>query len=282
MLIVGGYSLPQQWLSDAEVYDPVADTWMVVSPPHKHGVEHTATVMNDGRVLVVGGCIGDSLNTDRVDIFNPQTNAWTEALPLPSDRCSHTARQLNDGRVLVAGGSGSVDNDLLGGDALLYNPQTNTWTATGPMVTMRRAAQAVRLSDGRVLVTGGLDTENPSAPAFSQRSTEVYDPISNTWTSTADLSQARQLHSLVLLGDGRVLAVGGMRESETTWNANSYVSEIEIYDPLTDYWRIVGNLPEPRVNATATLLSDGRVWVAGGRYLETYWSDTWLIGAQTP
>ena len=254
---------------------------LVVSPPHKHGVEHTATVMNDGRVLVVGGCIGDSLNTDRIDIFNPQINAWTEASPLPSDRCSHTARLLNDGRVLVAGGSGSVGNDLLGGDALLYNPQTNTWTATGPMVTMRRAAQAVKLADGRVLVTGGLDTENPLVPVLTS-STEVYDPISNTWTSTADLSQVRQLHSLVLLGDGRVLAVGGTRDSETAWNASSYVSEIEIYDPLTNRWCIVGNLPEPRVNATATLLPDGRVWVTGGRYLETYWSDTWLIGVPVP
>jgi N-acetylneuraminic acid mutarotase len=281
VLIVGGYSLPQQWLSDAEVYDPAANTWTIVSPPHKHGVEHTATVLKDGRVLVVGGCIGSSLCTDRVDIFNPQTNAWTEALSLPSDRASHTAQLLNDGRVLIAGGGRGIDNVPLGGDALLYDPQMNTWAPTGSMVTMRLAAQAVQLADGRVLVTGGLDTENPSNPLLSA-STEIYDPASNTWTSTAHLSQIRVQHNLVRLEDGKVLAIGGVRDPEGAWTANSFVREIESYDPLTNWWSISSDLLEPRANATATLLPDGRVWVTGGRYLGTYWSSTWLIDASTP
>ena len=235
VLVVGGYSLPWQWLNDAEVYDPVADTWTVVSPPHSHGVEHTATLMNDGRVLVVGGCIGSSLCTDRVDIFNYQTNAWSEAMPLSSDRASHMARLLNDGRVLVAGGGRGVDNVPLGGDALLYNPQTNTWTPTGPMVT-----------------------------------------------STADLSQVRYQHELVLLEDGQAMAFGGVRDPEHSWTESSFIHEVEIYDPQANCWRIVGNLPQPGANATATLLPDDRVWVTGGRYMGTHWSDTWLIGVLVP
>jgi N-acetylneuraminic acid mutarotase len=281
VLIVGGYSLPQQWLSDAEVYDPIADAWTVVPPQHSHGVEHTANLMKDGRVLVVGGCIGSGVCTDRVDIFDYQANVWSEALPLPSDRASHTAQLLNDGRVLVAGGGRSIDNVPLGSDALLYDPQMNSWAAAAPMVTMRLQAQAVRLPDGRVLVTGGLDTENPSNPVLTA-STEVYDPISNTWTSAGNLSQARYQHNLVLLADGQVLAVGGVRDEESHWTESSFIREIERYDPATGRWSIIGNLSLPRVYATATLVSDGRVWVTGGRYMETYWSDTWLIGMPTP
>lgn len=64
--------------------------------------------MRSGRVLVVGGCIGDGVCTERVDIFNPQTNSWSEAMPLESHRASHSAQLLDDGRVLVAGGGGEL------------------------------------------------------------------------------------------------------------------------------------------------------------------------------
>jgi hypothetical protein len=164
VLVVGGYSRPTQWLDDAEVYDPVADTWTVVPPRYSHGVGHTATLMNDGRVLVVGGAIGGGVTTKRVEIFDPQTNAWTAALPLESDRYAHTANLLNDGRVLVVGGDTGVEDVPVVSDALLYNPQTNTWTVTEPMVKMRLMAQSVLLPDGRVLVTGGFPQESPSLP----------------------------------------------------------------------------------------------------------------------
>jgi len=77
VLVVGGYAQPWGWLDDAGMYDPVQDRWMVVPPLYSHGMNHTATVMQDGRVLVAGGCIGGGTFTARVEIFDPQTNAWT-------------------------------------------------------------------------------------------------------------------------------------------------------------------------------------------------------------
>jgi N-acetylneuraminic acid mutarotase len=236
--------------------------------------------MKDGRVLVVGGCIGNGVCTERVEIFNPQSNAWTEAMPLESDRASHTAHLLSDGRVLVAGGWG-VENVPVGGDALLYNPQTNLWTATGSMVKPRVQARSTLLTDGRVLVTGGITQEDQSVPKISA-SAEIYDPAANAWTATSDLSQERYQHVLVLLADDQVLAVGGARNYENRWTGSSFVREIERFDPVTGHWSSVGNLPRPTANAAATLLPDGRGWVTGGRYMETYWSDTWLIGTRMP
>ena len=154
--------------------------------------------MKDGRVLVVGGGIGSCLTTERVSIFNPQTNSWTEAKSLQFSRGAHTAVLLDDGRVLVIGGwstwkdCGSFPPD---GDAMLYDPQADTWTATGPMVTPRLDGESVRLPDGRVLVAGGFNYENPVPKIWA--STEIYDPASNTWTAAANLAQARYTHDLV-------------------------------------------------------------------------------------
>ena len=275
VLVVGGYNRPTQWLDDAEVYDPAVNTWTVVPPLYSHGSGHTATLMNDGRVLIVGGGIGDSIHTNRVEIFSPQTNAWTEALPLESGRWAHTAQLLKDGRVLVAGGtapSGAPNR----GDALVYNPQANTWTTTGPMVIPRFCNESVQLPDGRVLITGGVPLESREALTITA-SAEIYDPASNAWTAAADLSQARYSHILVRLADDQILAVGGVRDWDNRWTENSFVREIERYDSVANKWRIVGKLPQPRANSTATLLLDGRVWVTGGRYMGTHSSDTWLI-----
>jgi N-acetylneuraminic acid mutarotase len=276
VLVIGGGTIGQVSAYDAEVYNPVADTWTVVSPQRLHGDLLTATLMKDGRVLVVGG-LGAG---EHVDIFDPTTNTWSEAQPLPHGRLYHTAQLLEDGRVLVAGGLGPNNAPPAGGDAQLYDPRTDIWTSTGPMMTPRRIlGESVRLSDGRVLVVGGALAGDSAPPILA--SAEIYDPASNAWTAAASLAQARYHYELVLLPSGQVLAVGGARDWDSRWTGTSFVREIELYDPVLDQWRTVGEIPSPSVGNTATLLPDGRVWVTGGRNDTTYFSDTWLIGAST-
>lgn len=273
VLVIGGGTIGSVSAYDAEVYDPVADTWTVVSPQRLHGDLLTATLMKDGRVLVVGG-LGAG---EHVDIFDPTTNTWGEAQPLPPQVLYHTAQLLEDGRVLVAGGVGVNNAPPAGGDAQLYDPRTDTWTATGPMMTPRRIlGESVRLSDGRVLVVGGALAGDSVPPILA--SAEIFDPASNTWTAAASLAQARFHYELVLLPSGQVLAIGGARVWDSFWTGNSFVREIELYDPATNRWRIVGELPVARAGSAAALLPDGRVWLTGGRNDTTYFSDSWLIG----
>jgi N-acetylneuraminic acid mutarotase len=256
-------------------------SWAVVPPLYAHGTAHTATLMKDGRVLVVGGCIGSGICTQRVEIFNPYTNAWMEVKPLESDRAEHTAVLLDDGRVLVVGGTKADGGASAGGDALLYDPQTNTWTATGSMVNPRYLAQSVRLADGRVLVAGGMTLKDKPVQTIST-SAEIYDPASNTWTAAADLAQARYAYVLALLPGGQALAIGGARDYDARWSAGSFVGEIEVYDPVAHRWHTAGALPRPGANAAAAFLPDGRLWVTGGQAGQsgaTFWSDTWLIAA---
>lgn len=267
VFVIGGGTIGSVPAYNAEVYDPVSDTWTVVQLPNLHGHAPTATLMKNGRVLIVGGNTG----TERVDIFDPKTNAWSEAQPLPSERMFHAAQLLEDGRVLIVGG-----NPPAGGDAQVYDPRINTWTATGPMAESGRwLVESIRLSDGRVLVAGGV-LPDPSVPPPST-GVEIYDPASNTWTAAADLAQPRVFYNLVLLPTGQVLAIGGARDWDCCWTSTSFVREIELYDPISDQWRIVGTLPSPRAGSAAVLLPNGSVWVTGGRNDTTWLSDTWLI-----
>jgi Galactose oxidase, central domain/Kelch motif len=282
VLVTGGYNNERHWLNDSEIYDPASGTWMVLPMLATHGVQHTATRMNDGRVLVVGGVDESGMGTDRVEIFDPHTNSWWGAMPLDSDRASQTAQLLEDGRVLIVGGTGVLGYPEIG-DALVYDPYANSWTPTGPMIKPRLNAQAVRLPDGRVLVAGGINLEDTAPgepPKRMSNSAEIYDPRLNSWFATGDLNEARYGHTMVLLPDGRVMVMGGVRDYDWFWTESSFVSEVELWDPSTNAWTVGYQLPMAAAYSASLVLQDGRVWLAGGEtgisgnYFE---AETWVI-----
>ena len=235
-------------------------------------------MLDDGRVLVVGGCIGSGICSNRAELFDPATNTWTEAAPLSIDRSAHAAVLLDDGNVLIAGG-GSIIDTTQDDQALLYNSSTNQWQMAGFMLQPRHNAEALHLSDGHVLVVGGGYRNVPQTFEIFA-SSEIYDPVLNSWSPAASLQEARYFFSMPPLQDGRALVVGGVRDPENFWTDQSFVSEIEIYDPVTDQWHVAGDLPDPTAHGTANLLVDGRVWVTGGylgNYAAAYKNQTWLL-----
>jgi len=276
VLVVGGYNLPQQWLGDAEVFDPFTNTWIVIPPLYSHGTHHTATLMKDGRVLVAGGAVGSGVVTDRVEIFDPQTYSWIEAAPLDSERYGHTAQLLEDGRVLVAGGSTARGTAPAGGDALFYDPSLDRWTPAASMLNPRVFAESVRLADGRILITGGF----PIGDFMATRpltAADIYYPDLNLWAAAPDLDHERYFHNLILLPTGQVLAIGGARDWDSSWNDSSFVSEIEIFDPAAYRWQVIASLPLPATQSSAVLLHNGSVWITGGRTNQNFYANTWLM-----
>lgn len=103
------------------------------------------------------------------------------------------------------------------------------------MITQRAYAGSVELKDGRVLVAGGVAADG-AAVWHVIANAEIYDPASNTWSTTASLSEARYAYRLAQLPNGQVLAVGGTRDHDSNWNADSFVREVELYDPNTTSW----------------------------------------------
>ena len=221
-------------------------------------VTHTATLLNDGRVLITGGFSSTvfpapALNT--AELYDPATNTFT-AVPntMQQARNNHTATLLPDGQVLLAGGQ--YDNDDDGHNtAELYDPTTQTFTALSAVMTTPRGGHAAApLLDGRVLIVGGFFDDSAALD-----SAELYDPVTRTFTAlSATMVSHREEFTATLLPSGEVLLTGG-----TASHIDSNTAEL--YDPTTQTFSVVaGTMTVPRGGQAATLLPDGSVLLTGG------------------
>ncbi len=134
------------------------------------------------------------------------------------------------------------------------------WTAAGSMLGVRGAQTATLLSDGRVLVAGGT-SESGRGDANALATAELYDPSSRTWIATGSMGTPRDAATATLLPGGKVLVAGG---ADGVANPSNVLASAELYDPASGTWTATGTMGTPRATATATLLPDGRVLVAGG------------------
>jgi hypothetical protein len=139
-------------------------------------------------------------------------------------RWLHTATLLADGRVLILGGRTAKDS--VRATAELYDPGSGRFSSAGSMRDGRQQHTATRLPDGRVFIAGGYWSDGQSWRVLS--STEMYDPASGQFREVGSMGTARQGHGAVLLGDGRVLIVGG---EELGNNGATGVSRAVLYQP---------------------------------------------------
>jgi N-acetylneuraminic acid mutarotase len=217
---------------------------------------HTATLLSDGRVLVVGGVQGSEADRPgliNVEEYDPTTESWRLTGTLNIGRTDHRATLLPDGSVLVTGGKTGSSGPALN-SVEIYDPVSRTWRIGPPLSVPRSGHSATLLGDGRVLVAGGRFSSDPEDV---HASVEVYDPVSQSWTPTGELQTSREGHSATLLPDGLVLIVNGY---DQTWLATN-----EVYDPSNGTWSYAVNpFGCHGVAHTATRMLDGRVLVVGG------------------
>ena len=199
-------------------YDPGTGRWRTIGPPKLPAAGQATALLTDGRVLVCGGFeAGGVIGTEAVAL-DPVGERWQVLAPLQGRRAFHSATALADSRILVVGGRAgegatvlSPDNSLHPGSsrqvgpAERFDPRLGAWVSAGALFTPRASHTATRLSDGRVLVVGGVG-QSDRAIADVER----YDPQNDTWQIVAPLIQARADHATVLLPDGEVLVIGGI------------------------------------------------------------------------
>jgi hypothetical protein len=246
-------------VATSELFDPATGTWAVAAPMHWPRAWHTATVLSDGRVLVVGGVAQSASfeETPRAEIFDPATSEWTPtAEGTTQARAGHTATLLDDGRVLIVGGMNDDGYALTSGAASLFDPTVETWTATDPMDVPRYFHAATKNSIGRVVVSGGCATMGCSPPL---RDAEVFDPVSGQWIPAAPLSVARAMHASITFEDGKVIAVGG-------WSDGAETATTELFDSLTYSWTTGAGLIQARFGASPVMLDSGHALIIGGSY----------------
>ncbi len=230
VLIVGGATVippatTPTFLTSAEIYNPATGTFAATgSMTFSFG--GTITLLNTGKVLVVGGT-GSTLSAD---LYDPATGTFTATVGASNIPSGATATLLNSGVVLFTGG-------LAGGNATgtaeLYNPNTDTFTTTGSMITGRFNHTATLLSNGMVLVAAGYVGNNVNI-LIAIPSAELYDPAAGTFTQTGSLNVARDDHTATLLNNGKLLVVGGDNANQSNnVSSGDALASAELYTPST-------------------------------------------------
>ncbi|MGO9453839.1 MAG: kelch repeat-containing protein [Candidatus Binataceae bacterium] len=260
VLVTGGLIETQNYtfesLSDAQIYNPATGTFSFASEMNEGHYNHTATLLENGKVLIAGGNYfafgGGSMPADS-ELYDPSTHTFTVTGSMVTPRENHTATVLNDGTVLIVGGdiseSGSVPPA-----AEIYDPTTGTFTGTGNLNVASEYDTATLLPSGQVLVAGGYC---PSCTQYVLARTELYDPVAKTFALSTNLAVAREDQTATLLNNGTALVVGGL-------TASNYTGTAEVFDPSSQTFTGAGSLQSPRDGHTATLLNDGTVLIVGG------------------
>ncbi len=260
----------------AELYDPRSGTWSATGATTTLRRDYTMTLLDDGRVLAAGGLDPSAAKPlASAEVFDPNTGTWSPTGSMDTPRCGHSATLLRDGRVLVAGDlcgaaavgatdsggaaaaatmptaggtagpeatiepSAPVSIGLLPGRAEIYDPGPGTWSPLADATAPRRVAAAALLADGRVFVL----TLTPMGAV------RIFDPATGTWHPVGTV-RGWMSPTAIPLADGRVVVTS--------------FQDLETYDPRTGASLSIQTGDATDAGYSATLLSDGRVLLAGG------------------
>jgi hypothetical protein len=210
---------------------------------------HTATLLPDGKVLIVGGMRRNQDFYRSAELYDLVTGKFRATGDMAIPRVGHAAVLLPSGKVLIVGGwIGHGETDT----AEIYDPATGKFSTLAKMTTKRGHPAAALLTSGDVLITGGGDTYGPGGVA----SAEIFHLATSVFEPLGPMHSARIEQTTTVLRDGRVLIAGGRGDTVT--------ASAEIFDPATKKFIVTGNMLTARYKHSAGLLPDGRVLIAGG------------------
>lgn len=235
----------------AELYDPSTGRFSLAGKlASPRGWGSTATLVQDGKVLIVGGASGSwcsaSCYLATAELYDPTTNTFTRTASMTEPRAGARAILLKNGDVLIVGGNLSSES-VPTSTAELYHPSTGTFSRTGSMQNGGPTA-LVLLKDGRVLALGS--------------GAELYDPSSGRFSTEGNFLTPRGKFGAVLLRGGRVLVAGGQVDGAR----GPTTADTEIYNPATEKFTVGPelNLKRYKLMKAIVALNSGEILVAGG------------------
>ncbi|AGC49304.1 kelch domain-containing protein [Myxococcus stipitatus DSM 14675] len=256
VLVVGGSSslnVSGPVIQSAEIFDPALNLWTRAGYLKVARARHTATLLGNGKVLIVGGNNASGQPLKSVELYDPANGgSWSEAAPLSTERYGHDAVRLSaSGEVLVIGGGTAETASVESVE--VYDPELNKWSTRGTLPAGRHRVVATEISGDRVLAVGG---------SAGVTTSDLYQHSTKSWTAIAATSQVPRVgHSVTRLNNGEILVAGSVNAALTVyWAETDILSE----NSLGSNWASAGTLNVPRSHHTATLLDSGDVLVAGG------------------
>jgi hypothetical protein len=151
----------------------------------------------------------------------------------------------------------------------IFDPISSSFSYGTDMLYRRQEFDVIKLLDGRILVSGGFGGPRFHPDNGIIASTEIFDPITNTWSLGPEMTQGRMQHKMTLLSNGDVLVVGGI----TPFNPFDSIPSVDIIhvaeNPNDMTVEFIGNLPKSRGRQAQVLARNGKVIIIGGEYLET-------------
>lgn len=213
-----------------------------------------------GLSFLTGGWDGANASSE-VSVYDEAVNTWTVLAPMTFERYWHTAVASSDKLFVVSGNNGAV----LLNSVEVYDHDTGAWTA-GPILSLNRerhaTAKFVKAGSVHLLTAGGLDSGGEILAECEYWNTSV---VVSEWTRCGNMAWARYGHQLIEIGDGRVLAVGGIgRPANEPTAVAGPVSVVEMFDPATLSWTNAGSLVAGVGLGFAVGLPEGVFAAAGG------------------
>lgn len=278
VIVIGGEELGAERveLDTVERFDPATNTWTDLPVLPDGRLNHTSTLLLDGKILIVGGggtnAIGSPSGLDVVEtalLLDPATGA-TETIAGPTEpRHGHLAVRLPSGKVLIAGGADN-DSELVyaagaGGDipfghplasAEIYDPATKTFSPTGAMSVAHSSFTLIGLADGRVLASGGISSLEDD---ISSDVSEIFDEATGAFTVVGAFDGDDRLHHTgTRLADGRALIFGGKKANV------AFLADLQAFDPETEAFTKLGVTMSSRTVANIVPTTDGGAVVLAG------------------
>jgi len=250
VLLCGGCSRSDYTVGTSHAWLCGTDSWISSLPAQMTRIRwgHSATLLNDGRVLIAGLGRARDADAQTAELYDPVKKTFTATGPMVQCRGWHAATLLGDGRVLLTGGLDSLGQPSA--SAELFDPATGSFSAAPyPMLHARAHHTATAVTGGCVLIVG-------------DDSAELYAEVNGRFVSTAAPRARRHRHAAVALTDGRVLVAGGYSSGQP------HAGTEEVWSPNNTWATLagVGAAAGPRTwyGPTATRLADGRVLLTGG------------------
>lgn len=235
-----------------EAYAVETDTWAELAPMPE-GRHHLMSTAYDGKIYVFGGFLENWQPTATAFVYDPTTDEWTALAELPENRAAGAAIVLDESIYIVAGVS---DDESVSPPLLRYDPAEDTWESLAPTAFLRDHVAAAVL-DGKIWAIGGRDT------GIEYASVEIYDPETETWEDGPSLNVARAGFNATVL-DGKIYVAGGEVFAVCPDDScPQTLDTVEVFDPETETWEIVTQLPVP-LHGVPLVSAEDSIVVLGG------------------